>query len=155
MPDPHPFASGLEPGPAERRTVDAELQALRARSDFPVGLAPGSWSEDLFPCAPLRAEEFNLDWQGRLGLCCQLSGFGAQDQALAADLNQVTLAEGLAALRALRDAFKREKQARRASAEWQDDDHFACWHCAKRFDPLQWLREAPNHPWHGVLTKSE
>jgi hypothetical protein len=136
MPDPHPFAQALEMGPAERRAVDAALIALRERHRLPIGLSAASWHADLYPCAPLRSEEYNLDWRGRLGLCCQLSGFGAEEGALAADLNEVTLGEGLAALARLRDTQRREKAARARSAAWRDEDHFACWYCAKRLDPL-------------------
>ena len=152
MSDPNPAAAGLELGPDERKALDRELRVLQADGDFPVGLAPGGWSEDLSPCDPLREREFNLDWRGRLGLCCHLSGFAGQAQAVAADLNEVGLTQALAALTRLRDDLKREKQRRRASRDWRDDDHFACWYCAKRFGGADWIRARPAHPWHGVLT---
>jgi hypothetical protein len=151
MSDPHPAARGLELSPAERKALDAELRALQAESDFPVGFAPGGWSEDLFPCSALRSEECNLDWRGRLGLCCHLSGFAGGEQAMAADLNRVSLAEGLAALDRLRDDLRQEKQARKAAGDWRDDDHFSCWYCAKRFGAVEWIRGQPEHPWLEAL----
>lgn len=152
MSDPHPAAAGLELTPAERKDLDAELGRLRAESAFPVGLAPGGWSEDLFPCAPLREQEYNLDWRGRLGLCCHLSGFADQEQAVAADLNRVGLGEALPVLRQVRDALKTEKQGRRDDGDWRDDDCFPCWYCAKRFGGVEWIRERPEHPWFEALT---
>jgi pyruvate-formate lyase-activating enzyme len=152
MSDPHPASAGLELDPEERKALDAELKALQAESGFPVGFAPGGWSEDLFPCSALREEECNLDWRGRLGLCCHLSGFTGAEQAVAADLNAIALPEGLDALRRLRDDLRREKRERRESADWGDDDHFACWYCAKRFGAVDWIRDRPDHPWYAALT---
>jgi MoaA/NifB/PqqE/SkfB family radical SAM enzyme len=152
MSDPNPAAAGLELGPDERKALDRELRMLQAQSDFPIGFAPGGWSEDLSPCDPLRGREFNLDWRGRLGLCCHLSGFNGQEQAAAADLNRVGLKEALAALGRLRDDLRGEKQRRRAGRDWRDDDHFACWYCAKRFGGADWIHARPDHPWHGALT---
>ena len=151
MSDPNPAAAALELGPEERKALDAELRRLQAESDFPVGLAPGGWSADLAPCDPLRAREVNIDWQGRLGLCCHLSGFAGQEQAVAADLNRVGLREALAALDRLRDGLMDAKRRRRGNGDWRDDDHFACWHCAKRFGAVDWIRERPGHPWHAAL----
>lgn len=152
MSTPDPASAGLELTPAERMALDAELKDLQDGSAFPVGFAPGGWSEDLFPCAPLREEEYNLDWRGRLGLCCHLSGFSGEERAVAADLNRVGLDEALAALRKMRDALKAEKQGRRAGGDWRDDDRFPCWYCAKRFGGLDWIRARPEHPWFEALT---
>ena len=151
MSDPNPTAAELELGPDERKALDAQLRRLQAQSDFPVGIAPGGWSADLAPCDPLHAREVNLDWHGRLGLCCHLSGFAGQEQAAAADLSQVSLSEALAALTGLRDDLMDEKRRRRANGDWRDDDHFACWHCAKRFGGVDWMRAQPDHPWHAAL----
>jgi hypothetical protein len=151
MSDPNPAAAELELGPDERKALDAQLRRLQAQSDFPVGLAPGGWSADLAPCDPLRGREVNIDWQGRLGLCCHLSGFAGQEQAAAADLSQVGLRQALAALTGLRDDLMDEKHHRRANGDWRDDDHFACWHCAKRFGAVDWIRARPAHPWHAAL----
>ena len=146
MSDPNPAAAGLELTPAERKALDAELRALQARRDFPVGLAPGGWSEDLFPCAPLREEEYNLSWRGQLGLCCHLSGFTAEARTVAADLDRVSLGEALTTLRATRGKLKAEKRQQRGHGDWRDDDHFPCWFCAKRFGAVDWIRAQPEHP---------
>lgn len=153
MSDPNPAAAaGLELTPAERKALDAELKALQAESDFPVGFAPGGWTEDLFPCASLQAIECNLDWRGRLGLCCHLSGFAPAGQAVTADLNRVGLTEALATLRRVRDELKAEKLSRRKAGDWRDDDHFPCWYCARRFGGVDWIRAWPGHPWYEALT---
>jgi hypothetical protein len=152
--DPGPADTGLELGPAERRALDVELRALQASHPFPVGLAPGGYTEDLFPCAALRGEEVSLDWRGRLGLCCQLSEFAGGEAAVVADLNRVDLATALAALDVRRAAFKDEKRRRRAGGDWRDDDGFPCWYCAKRLGGVEWIRERPDHPWYRALALS-
>lgn len=154
MSDPRPAAQGLELSPAERRALDKELQTLQAASEFPVGFAPGGWSADLFPCSALRAQEYNLDWRGRLGLCCHLSGFAGEEQAIAADLSTMRLAAGLDALQRLRDELRQEKQARRSAVDWRDDDNFPCWYCAKRFGAVDWIRGRPDHPWFDALCQT-
>ncbi|WP_295878541.1 radical SAM protein [uncultured Thiohalocapsa sp.] len=152
MSDPNPASRDLEMGPEARKALDAELHALQAASDFPVGFTPGGWREALFPCAPLQDLELNLDWQGRLGLCCHLSGFQGADAATVADLHSMDLAEALAALAARRQAFKAQKRAHAADGDWRDDDHFPCWYCAKHVGAVDWIRAQPDHPWFAALT---
>jgi hypothetical protein len=152
MSDPNPAAAGLELTPVERKALDAELRRVQAESEFPVGFAPGGWSKDLFPCAPLQEQEYNLDWRGRLGLCCHLSGSEAQEEAVAANLNRISLGEALAALWLAREDLKTEKRRRAATGDWRDDDQFPCWYCAKRFRGVEWIRDQPEHPWFEALT---
>ena len=152
MSDPRPAARGLELTPAERKALDVELRALRAAGELPVVFAPGGWSEDLFPCSVLRGDEYNLDRHGRLGLCCHLSGFAGEEQAVAADLRETGLAGGLVALKRLRDALRQEKRQRKAFGDWRDDDNFPCWYCAKRFGAVDWIHGQPAHPWFDALT---
>jgi MoaA/NifB/PqqE/SkfB family radical SAM enzyme len=155
MSDPHPAAGGLEMTPEERKSLQAELEAVRAESDFPVGVAPGGHTRSIFPCDPLNGREVNLDWKGRVGLCCHLSGFAAENGAVAGDLNAMGLADGLARLSAVRDDFKQQKQQRHDTQALRDDDYFPCWHCAKRFGGLEWMRDQPSHPWFHALNGTD
>lgn len=61
----------------ERVALSLQMAALKARHDregFRVGLAPGFFHPDPAPCASLHGQELNMDWCGRLDLCCHLSG---------------------------------------------------------------------------------
>ncbi len=152
MSDPNPAAAGLELSPQERKALDAELLELqKRRSDFPVGFAPGGYTQELSPCSPLQGNEYNLHWSGQLGLCCHLSGFAGSQHAIGGDLNRISLDKALAQLRLLRDELITEKRQLRDSGSWRDDDHFPCWHCAKRFGAVEWIREQPGHPWFNAL----
>jgi hypothetical protein len=58
------------------------------------------------PCAPLAGVSMNIDYRGRLSLCCNLSGFrGAAEEAdVVADLNVESFASAYAKFTALATA---------------------------------------------------
>jgi MoaA/NifB/PqqE/SkfB family radical SAM enzyme len=75
MPTLETALRGLDLTPSERREVEAEIWRLQSQAAVPVAMAPGYFSAaPFFPCAPLILEELNLDYQGNLTLCCQVSG---------------------------------------------------------------------------------
>lgn len=154
MSDPNPAAAGLELSPQERKRLDAELLELQARSELPVGFAPGGYTQELSPCSPLQGDEYNLHWDGSLGLCCHLSGFAGSQDAIGGDLNRISLGEALHQLHLIRDELISEKQRLRDAGNWRDDDHFPCWYCARRFGAVEWIREQPEHPWFEVFSNA-
>ena len=98
MPTPETALRKLDLTPEERREVESEIWRLKKTASVPVGMAPGYFSESpLFPCGPLELEEYNLDYNGNLTLCCQLSGHsGAGSGAdVIGNLNEITLARGM------------------------------------------------------------
>jgi MoaA/NifB/PqqE/SkfB family radical SAM enzyme len=99
MPTPDTARRGLDLTPAECLVVQAEIRRLQPTAPVAVGLGPGYAYETLFfPCAPLTRQEYNLDYQGQLTLCCQLSGAaeGNSGTDVVASLHEESLAEAVA-----------------------------------------------------------
>src|SRR6185369_14520912 len=81
---------------AERRRADEEIALLRRIFKMKIGIDVGYYNIDpAAPCAALAGSGLNVDYQGRLTLCCNLSGFrgGIDDSDVIADLNQVAFAD--------------------------------------------------------------
>lgn len=118
----------LQMSTAERIQTSLRLSLLRTRYDVPgfrVGLSPGFLHPDPTPCGSLRGEEFNLDWLGRLDICCHLSG---RERGQAAQRLETPFAS-LPALQERRQSFVREREAAFARGEVPVAARFACDHC--------------------------
>ncbi len=104
-----PTSSGFETEVAlnreEQRAVEEEIAILARIFKMNVRLDVGYYNidEQRAPCSPLAGTSMNVDYRGRLSLCCNLSGFrGAAAEAdVVADLNVESFASALAKLRAL------------------------------------------------------
>jgi len=128
-------STGLSLSHEARRHIEADVWLLRDEAPIPVTMAPGYVTEDLFPCAPLRLEEFNIDWQGNVGTCCHLSGFGAANPASAVggNLNDISFAEALERLTRENDAFRTYKIQHSQSRVFTDRDFSPCEYCFKHY----------------------
>ena len=96
MPTQKTMLRQLDLSPQERREVESEIWRLKKSDSIPVGIAPGYFSEaPFFPCGPLELEEYNLDYNGNLTLCCHLSGNSGINQAadVMGNLHEMSLAE--------------------------------------------------------------
>lgn len=75
----------------DQRVVEEEIAILRRIFKMDIGIDVGYYNidESRPPCAPLAATSMNIDFRGRLSLCCNLSGFrGATAESdVVADLN--------------------------------------------------------------------
>lgn len=99
----------------ERAHAEQEIALLRRILKMPVFLDVGYVNTDPAPpCAPLQGVSYSVDYQGRLSLCCNLSGFrGASgDSDVVADLNEESFRTAVLRVRALAS----EQVARRAAA---------------------------------------
>jgi MoaA/NifB/PqqE/SkfB family radical SAM enzyme len=99
----------------ERAHAEQEIALLRQILKMPVALDVGYMNTDPAPpCAPLQGSSFSVDYQGRLSLCCNMSGFrgAAEESDVVADLNEESFRT--AWLRVNRLAS--EQVARRAAA---------------------------------------
>ncbi|HJT65589.1 MAG TPA: radical SAM protein [Pyrinomonadaceae bacterium] len=98
----------------EQRAAEEEIAILARIFKMKIGLDVGYYNvdEQRAPCAPLAGTSMNVDYRGRLSLCCNLSGFrgAAAEPDVVADLNAEPFATALAKLRALASA---QLQARR------------------------------------------
>lgn len=116
----------------EMRAVEAEIGILRQTASIPVVMAPGHYSESpFFPCGPLELEELNIDWRGRVTLCCQVSGYwgGADRPDVIADLHHMSLSDADAMFKRRVARYLADKRARVDRGEFRDVDHFPCAYC--------------------------
>lgn len=99
----------------ERAHAEQEIALLRQILKMPVSLDVGYVNiNPAPPCAPLQGASFSVDYQGRLSLCCNMSGFrgASQESDVVADLNE----ESFAAAWPRVSRLASEQVARRAAA---------------------------------------
>jgi hypothetical protein len=97
-------------------------------------MAAGYFSEQpLFPCAPLRIAEYNLDYLGNVTLCCQLSGHSSllrEDHSIG-NLHEITLAEACTGFQRRVDTYIADKQRWLREVGLSELEHFPCHYCVK------------------------
>jgi sulfatase maturation enzyme AslB (radical SAM superfamily) len=100
----------------EQRAAEEEIALLARIFKMNIGIDVGYYNVDETrpPCAPLAAVSMNIDYRGRLSLCCNLSGFRGADeeQDVVADLNVESFAYAYEKFQALAAAqLQRRKDA--------------------------------------------
>lgn len=130
----------------ERTHVEQEIAALSNIFKMKIGVATGYYNVDPAPpCNALQGKNCNVDYRGRLSLCCNLSGYrGATEETdVVADLNKEDFASGfvrlqqVAALQVERRRLALEEIARQGAAP---DLYTAspCLHCLQSFGKIPW-----------------
>lgn len=153
MPSPITTGLGFDLSPWDRKLVEAEVHELRRQLPFPIVMAPGYHTTDLFPCAALHLQEVNIDCAGNLTTCCHLSGHGNDVGTADVIGNLATMSFGTAyaKLQAENERFRQAKRARLSSGAWQDSDFFTCWHCFNEYKKVKWLQKSATHPWTPLI----
>jgi pyruvate-formate lyase-activating enzyme len=159
-PTPGLIRSGIIPPPGELRDIMTWIggtltKTLRLKIRV-EGFVPRT---TLFVC-PNILEFVNLDFQGNLVLCCNLSHVTGEDgqpsvfgREWLANLNEVPLQEGL--IRHFH-AVAELMEARVRDAEKLNDLTFIpCYWCFKHFGKLEWLRDFPESPWSAGVLEEE
>jgi MoaA/NifB/PqqE/SkfB family radical SAM enzyme len=131
---------------AERREAERELATLAGIVRMPVRMTTGYLNTDPAPpCDALAGQYCNVDYRGRMTLCCNLSGFrgAASEPDVVADLNHEDFADAYARLQTVREAQnERRRRALAAYAERQEPVDLQtgspCLFCLKSFDKLPW-----------------
>ena len=86
----------------EQRAAEQEIAILARIFKMKIGIDVGYYNTDdeRPPCAPLAGVSMNIDFRGRLSLCCNLSGFrgAVGEQDVIADLNMESFASAYARL---------------------------------------------------------
>lgn len=144
--------SGL--GIEERRHVEQEIAVLSNIFKMSIGVAAGYYNLDPAPpCHALQGTNCNIDYRGRLTLCCNLSGYrGASEETdVVADLYQEDFSEGYVRLRQL--AEQQLERRSRALADYaqkgiEPDLHTGspCLFCLQSFGKIPWHGEAKAKP---------
>ena len=113
---------------------------------MPIGIAAGYYDiNSEIPCSPLKATSCNVDWRGRLTLCCNLAGYrnAEGEPDVIADLNRETFAEAYVRLQALAQTqLERRRQAlAEIAARGETPDLYTgspCLFCLQSFGKIPW-----------------
>jgi len=105
MPTSSQFESNVALTREEQRAAEEEIAILARIFKMKIGIDVGYYNidEQRAPCSPLAGTSMNIDYRGRLSLCCNLSGFrnAAAESDVVADLNVESFSSALPKLRAL------------------------------------------------------
>jgi sulfatase maturation enzyme AslB (radical SAM superfamily) len=108
MPTSSGFENDLSLNRDEQRAAEEEIAILARIFKMKIGIDVGYYNidEQRAPCSPLAGKSMNVDYRGRLSLCCNLSGFrgAAEEPDVVADLNVESFASALVKLRELASA---------------------------------------------------
>jgi MoaA/NifB/PqqE/SkfB family radical SAM enzyme len=135
----------------EQRAVEEEIAILARIFKMKIGIDVGYYNVDVqrAPCAPLAGTSMNIDYRGRLSLCCNLSGFRGAGAELdvVADLNVESFAAALEKLRALASAQlqKRADMLTDLRARGVTPDLYAgspCLFCLQSYGKIPWHHDA-------------
>lgn len=148
------LAQALYLSPQERREVESAM--LSSHDDYPIAIAiaPGYYTEDLFPCAALQSKEFNIDWKGNVSICCHLSGHGDGEDQIIGNFYELGFSEAIERLGETIREFIRLKKARHDQKRFMGSDYFPCWYCENYFNKVDWLEACPENPWHDMVWKT-
>ncbi|MGH9854609.1 MAG: radical SAM protein [Blastocatellia bacterium] len=121
----------------EWRAVERDVARVMTEFRHDISMAVGFYTDYYLPrCAPLMLEDLNIDYRGRLTLCCQLSNYrdGEADGAdVVGDLKQESLADALGKLMDLINRVHRERLAMANDSQQKDILHYPCLVCIDRF----------------------
>jgi MoaA/NifB/PqqE/SkfB family radical SAM enzyme len=131
----------------EQRAAEEEIAILARIFKMNIGIDVGYYNVDVerAPCAPLAGTSMNVDYRGRLSLCCNLSGFrgAAAEPDVVADLNEESFASALTKLRALASAQlqKRKETLTTLRARGITPDLYTgspCLFCLQSYGKIPW-----------------
>jgi MoaA/NifB/PqqE/SkfB family radical SAM enzyme len=136
----------------ERRIAEEEIALLSRIFKMHIGIDVGYYNIDEHPpCSPLAGTSMNVDYRGRLSLCCNLSGFrgGAAEADAVGDLNSETFESAHRKLLAVATAQLKKRNDRLAELRnaGVSPDLFTgspCLFCLQSFEKV---------PWHDKLYK--
>lgn len=131
----------------ERKAVEQEIAVLSRIFKMNVALDVGYYNinEEQAPCSPLAGTSMNIDYQGRLSLCCNLSGFrgAVEEPDVVADLKVESFAIGYQRLLKLADEQLQKRRAALAELRRQGitPDLYTgspCLFCLQSYGKIPW-----------------
>lgn len=131
----------------EQRVAEEEIALLARIFKMEIGIDVGYYNIDETrpPCAPLAATNMNIDFRGRLSLCCNLSGFrgAAEEFDVVADLNVESFASAYAKFVGLAAAQLEKRKSALAELRSQalTPDLYTgspCLFCLQSFGKIPW-----------------
>ncbi len=136
-PTEHNMADDLILPTSEWRGVERDVARLISEFRHEISMAVGFHTDYYLPrCAPLMLDDLNIDYRGRLTLCCQLSNYrdgDADGEDVVGDLRQEPLSEALFKLMGLVTRVHRERLEMSQDPVRRDKLHYPCLVCLERF----------------------
>ncbi len=134
----------------EQRVAEQEIAILARIFKMDIGIDVGYYNIDDVrpPCAPLAATSMNIDYRGRLSLCCNLSGFrgGTEELDVIADLNEESFATAYDRFIQLADTQLKKRQTALAALRAKEltPDLYTgspCLFCLQSFGKIPWHKQ--------------
>ncbi|HZT60074.1 MAG TPA: radical SAM protein [Pyrinomonadaceae bacterium] len=146
LPTSAEFERELALDPDERTAAEQEVAVLASILKMRVTNEVGYFNTDpAAPCSALAGVSCNIDYRGRLSLCCNLSGYrGASGEPdVVADLNEESFASAFERLRRLAEEQTERRRvalAEHAQRNAKPDVYLGspCLFCLKSFGKLPW-----------------
>lgn len=134
----------------ERAHAEQEIGVLANIFKMKIGVATGYYNlNPAPPCQALEGTNCNIDYRGRLTLCCNLSGYrgAAAEPDVVADLTREDFAEGFTRLRevAARQLERRRLALEEIARQGTEPDLYTaspCLYCLQSFGKVPWHKPA-------------
>jgi MoaA/NifB/PqqE/SkfB family radical SAM enzyme len=127
------FTLPLAEWPAVERDVARVIEEFRHE----ISMAIGFHTDYYLPrCGPFALDDLNIDYKGRLTLCCQLSNYRdavGDGEDVVGDLRTGSLSESLHHLMGLLQRLKGERLEMAANPTLREKLHYPCLVCIERF----------------------
>jgi len=127
------FTLPLAEWPAVERDVARVIEEFRHE----ISMAIGFHTDYYLPrCGPFALDDLNIDYKGRLTLCCQLSNYRdavGDGEDVVGDLRTSSLSESLRLLMGLLQRLKGERLEMAVDPALREKLHYPCLVCIERF----------------------
>jgi len=151
QPTPHGLRDDIFLSPEDWTQIDKDILELKQLYRMPIQQSAGYY--DLIPlshCKFLRNGALNIDYAGRLTVCCQISNTGGPEDGehdVVADLNKVTLTQGHQMLMDAYNGIHKARLQKIGDGTMTKADSYHCWFCMKHFKKLTYMKNYMNNPW--------
>lgn len=136
-PTQHNMGNDLVLPLSEWRSVERDVARVKDEFRHVIEMAIGFHTDYFLPrCAPLNLDDINIDYRGRLTLCCQISNYRDGDHDgddVVADLNNETLDAALKKLLQLVKTVHSERLEMALDPVRREELHYPCLVCLDRF----------------------
>jgi len=130
----------------EQRMAEQEIAVLARMLKMSIGIDVGYYNiDERAPCSPLAGRSANVDYLGRLTLCCNLSGFrgAAEESDVVADLNVESFASAYTRLGEVAAAQLQKRKDALAALRSEDltPDLYTgspCLFCLQSYGKIPW-----------------
>lgn len=137
MPTEHNLGADLILPLSEWRAVERDVARVITEFRHEIAMAMGFYSDYYLPrCAPLTLDDLNIDYRGRLTLCCQLSNYRDGNDAgedVVGDLKKESLSAVISKLMTLVTQVHRERLEIAKDGARAEEQHYPCLACIGRF----------------------